>query len=132
MTTPIKGPATGSQNHENFGRKIVSLYVSTPLSLPDLHTIFRRINVVISLGMRLFVLDNGFVGMAHPQAQAGDVICKLQYCPVPFIMRPYEEAYRIVGEAWYLQASMAYGVNITKSWWWVQERDEKLEEITIE
>lgn len=61
------------------------------------------------LGRRLMETNKGYVGMAHAQSQAGDVIALLQGASVPIILRPCEGGYKVIGEYWDAQdeASMA-------------------------
>lgn len=61
-----------------------------------------RVAIVIGSGMRLMTTQKGKVGMAHPQAEDGDVICILLGCAMPCILRKNStrNVYHVVGEAY--------------------------------
>lgn len=47
---------------------------------------------------RLFTTIKGYIGLSPRPIQEGDIICVLSGCPVPFVLRPSGERYRLVGE----------------------------------
>ena len=42
----------------------------------------------------------GYVGLAHAQSEIGDMICVLEGCTVPMILRPCNRGFRLVGDAY--------------------------------
>lgn len=61
-----------------------------------------RVAQVLGCGMRLATTKAGRIGMLHPQAKRGDVICTLLGCNIPIILRKdgLKGPYNIVGEAY--------------------------------
>lgn len=67
----------------------------------------RAISRVIETSMRLMVTKDGIIGMAHPAAQIGDQICKIQGCSRLLILRRKRDnssicskiAFHVVGTA---------------------------------
>jgi hypothetical protein len=52
------------------------------------------------LGRRMMETGKGYVGIAHKQSRVGDSIVLLQGASVPIILRPCEDGYRVIGEAY--------------------------------
>jgi hypothetical protein len=62
-----------------------------------------RVVQVVQCGMRLMITRHGWVGMAHAQAEPGDIICNVLGCSMPLILRESASSrnlYNIVGEAY--------------------------------
>lgn len=68
-----------------------------------------KFSQVVSHGMRLIVTSQGWVGMAHPQAQPGDLICTVLGCAMPLILRKSTHGYQVVGEG-YLHPITKFGI----------------------
>ena len=49
---------------------------------------------------RLLTTRKGYVGLAHAQSEIGDMICVLEGCTVPMILRPCNRGFRLVGDAY--------------------------------
>lgn len=49
---------------------------------------------------RLFTTTKGYIGLGPRPTQGGDILCVLFGCPVPFVLQPSGERYRLVGECY--------------------------------
>ncbi|KAK0110806.1 hypothetical protein ONS96_002399 [Cadophora gregata f. sp. sojae] len=49
---------------------------------------------------RLLTTRKGYVGLAHAQSEIGDMICVLEGCTIPMIVRPCNRGFRLVGDAY--------------------------------
>lgn len=49
---------------------------------------------------RFMTTERGYIGLGHSQSQVGDLICLLQGCSMPTILRPFEGGYTVVGECY--------------------------------
>lgn len=54
---------------------------------------------ICAWGHYCYFTGNGYMGLGPPLTQKGDILCILQDAKVPFILRPHEEGYHLVGEA---------------------------------
>ena len=52
-----------------------------------------------ALGRRFFVTDGNFMGLGPPQAEVGDIVAVFFGSDVPFVLRPQEDKFRLIGEA---------------------------------
>lgn len=50
---------------------------------------------------RFFISSTTEMGMAPEQAMEGDIVCVLLGCPHPMVLRPVEDHYVVIGEAYY-------------------------------
>lgn len=71
-----------------------------PLFEGVLEKYFYHLNEILQEGMRLFVSDRGYLGMAHQQTRPGDNFCVLSDCRMPVVLRKCEGGYKVVGEAY--------------------------------
>lgn len=53
-----------------------------------------------SFRRRMFTTDNGYIGNGSQLAQKGDLVCILQGGRVPYILRPQDEHYLLISEAY--------------------------------
>ena len=53
-----------------------------------------------STASRLMTTAKGYIGLSHCQAIVGDLVCLLQGCTLPTILRPCEGGYTVVGESY--------------------------------
>ncbi|KAL8415482.1 hypothetical protein RB596_006186 [Gaeumannomyces avenae] len=60
---------------------------------------FVKVNM-FSFWMSMFRTSKGYIGVGHPDTQAGDKIVVLLGSPVPLILRDYPEGYVIVGQSY--------------------------------
>lgn len=51
-----------------------------------------------ALGRRFFVTDGNFMGLGPPQAEVGDVVAVFFGSAVPFVLRPQDDKFRLIGE----------------------------------
>ena len=51
-----------------------------------------------ALGHRFFVTDGNFMGFRPPQAEVGDIVAVFSGSDVPFVLRPQEDKFRLIGE----------------------------------
>lgn len=51
-----------------------------------------------ALGRRFFVTDGNFMGLGPPQAEVGDIVAVFFGSDVPFVLRPQEDKFRLIGE----------------------------------
>jgi hypothetical protein len=49
---------------------------------------------------RLFITVQGYMGLAPPTAREGDLVCVLLGGDVPFILRPSNSNYLLIGESY--------------------------------
>jgi hypothetical protein len=52
------------------------------------------------VGRKLFSIHQGMLGLGPSVLSEGDLCCILIGAPVPFILRPFGEQYKLVGEAY--------------------------------
>jgi hypothetical protein len=65
--------------------------------------------------MRFMTTKKGYVGWAHPRSQKGDIICILEGCTVPVILRARAEGdFVLVGDG-YVHGIME-GQELEKNW----------------
>ncbi|KAL2061465.1 hypothetical protein VTL71DRAFT_6842 [Oculimacula yallundae] len=74
-------------------------------------------------GRRMMETSKGYIGTAHSQSQVGDSIVLLQGASVPIILRPYEGAYKVIGEA--------YVHGIMEGEFWEAQDKAKMQEINL-
>ena len=60
---------------------------------------FDHVNAVLTEGMRLFVTEKGYLGIAHPKIRPGDEFYVLSGCRMPVVMRRCQDGYNAVWEA---------------------------------
>ena len=91
METAADAPVRGTEDSFNY----------SPTNRRVKHFL-QRVAQVLGCGMRLASTKAGRVGMLHPQAKRGDVICTLLGCQMPIVLRRsgLEGPYNIVGEAY--------------------------------
>jgi hypothetical protein len=49
---------------------------------------------------RFLITEAGLMGMAPPHVQPGDIICVFPGTQIPFLLRPVDEFYILVGEVY--------------------------------
>lgn len=49
---------------------------------------------------RLFITDNGYIGLASIRARIGDQVCVLYGCSVPVVLREEDGCVELIGEAY--------------------------------
>jgi hypothetical protein len=52
------------------------------------------------MGRKLFSTRQGMLGLGPTILREGDLCCILFGAPVPFVLRPFGEQYKLVGEAY--------------------------------
>lgn len=84
-----KIPTMNTNDDYNISKRVQRKYI-------------QRLAQVVDCGMRLATTKDGRVGMVHPQAQRGDIICSLLGCSLPVILRQGSSRtlYQMVGEAY--------------------------------
>lgn len=75
-----------------------------------------------SFRRQFLITANGYLGLGHAQAKAGDEICLLSGCSVPVLLRPLEGGYLMVGEAY------IHGIMNGEAW---TDDEDELEDICI-
>ena len=74
-----------------------------------------------ALGRRFFVTDGNFMGLGPPQAEVGDIVAVFFGSDVPFVLRPQEDKFRLIGEA-HVQGIMDGEV---MEWWKNEDPEEQ-------
>ncbi|CZR69946.1 uncharacterized protein PAC_19847 [Phialocephala subalpina] len=73
----------------------------TPRETWDIGVDSALFNSLCPMGrMRLMTTRKGYVGFAPKLSQRGDIICVLQGCNIPVVLRPCGEIYNLVGECY--------------------------------
>ncbi|KAF7855309.1 uncharacterized protein EAF02_011568 [Botrytis sinoallii] len=49
---------------------------------------------------RLFITSKGYIGLGHQQIEKGDRLCVLYGSPVPYILRPHDDYWTVVGQCY--------------------------------
>jgi hypothetical protein len=53
-----------------------------------------------SLGRKFSTTTNGYMGWVPSEAREGDRICYFEGCKLPFVIRPCEDRYQLVGDCY--------------------------------
>lgn len=66
---------------------------------------------------RFFITSRGFLGLAPPEAQVGDIVCVFLGARVPYILRKDEDFFKLVGECYVQLIMLGEAVHRFKRFW---------------